>query len=1097
MSNDILQRFVTGSGGGGSDPLAQASTAAILATPQASPSPGVEDPNTLQSSATLYAVEALCEGEIEGLVNGGQSIFIGDTPLMNADGSTNFAGITYDFRSGLPDQDYMANFSDAEDDTAVGVLLMNVAGTATPVVRTVSNLDANRCRVTFAVSALIVEDLVTGNIHGNSVGVTIDVQADGGSYVQVLSDTITGKTNSNYERAYVFNLDGTGPWNIKVQRTTPQATDSSTKSDAYWSRYTDIVDAKLIYPDTALVGLAVDSALFGSSIPTRSYEIKGLKIQIPSNYDPIAKTYSGVWDGTFQTAWSDNPAWVLYDILTNKRYGMGQQVADLDIDKFSLYSIAQYCDEDVNGAPRFTFNGCIQSQDEAFTIAQSIASNFRGMLFWASEGVMAAVQDAPQDAVAIFSEANVIDGMFSYAGSALNARHSVAFVTWNDPQQGYIAVIEVVENPKLLDAYGYRQLDVVAYGCTSRIQANRLGRWMLDVEDSESETVSFSVGLADSRLRPGSIIKVQDPHYAAIRFGGRLAAVTDASNLTLDAAVSLEVGKTYTIDIILPNGDIGTSNITNNPGSTATIALSTPLAATPDVNTMWVITSNALQPRLFRVLSLIEKDGIQYDVTALLYDITKYDRIEQSIVLPAGTFTNLTNGVLAAPTNLTALNYLARSAGAVQSALLLSWQPSSDPRASRYTVEAKAPGEDYTLRGTTLGVTLVLQPVADGTWSFRIKALDSLNNASPYLLLENITLNAENIPPDNVTGFSISTSGDTSTLRWVPVTSLNLDHYEIRYSNTTNGSATWNNSTVLLSNVAGKAASATIQSRDGTYLIKGVTAPTPTLVMGAYSSAPDVVSTTVNSLLTFNFVADVTEDPSFAGGNFQTVITADTLLLDTNGTNPDTGVVTYYPNGIYTFANDFDLGDVFSCRLSANISANGLNSASDSDTWSNVDLIADVDEVNESEWGIQPQVRFTSDDPTISMPTWSDWVNLDLSDHAARAFQFRVQLFSLQESVTPEITALTITVDMPDTTQSANDITTDSGSDATVITFAKAFKSSSPAIAISTHDGEQGDYYKITLKSASGFSIQFFDIGASSVVRTFDYVAKGYGSVIT
>jgi len=368
---------------------------------------------------------------------------------------------------------------------------------------------------------------------------------------------ISGKTTSPYEEGHRFVLASNGfPWDIRVTRVTPDSTSGTLSNDLFFSRYTELIEHKLIMPDTAAIQIEADSALFGGKVAKRAYDWKGIKVQVPSNYDPITRTYTGFWDGTFKMAWTDNPAWIFYDLVTNRRYGLGAFIDATQVDKFSLYAIAQYNDGLVNDGfgnlePRFTFNGVLTTREDAISSLQAIASTFRGMVYW-SAGVLTAMQDSPKMPVKIVTNANVIGGAFNYSGASLESRHTVALVSWNDPAEGGKRRVETVEDQSSIAKFGFRQTEVFAIGTTRKSQAHRVGKWILDSEKNETEIVQYSASFDHADVVPGDIISLLDANEAGVRFGGRVRSAT-LSDVTLDAPLTLISGDTYRISIVFPS----------------------------------------------------------------------------------------------------------------------------------------------------------------------------------------------------------------------------------------------------------------------------------------------------------------------------------------------------------------------------------------------------------------------------------------------------------------------------------------------------------------------------------------------------------------
>jgi len=480
----------------------------------------VESPDSLRSKAFARVLDLISEGEIVGLVDGAKSIYLDETPLQNEDGSYNFQGVELVTRTGTQSQSYVPGFPAVENETGVGVEVKASAS----VTRQISNPEIDAIRVRVSIPQLTEQNISNGDLLGASVEYAIDVQSNGGGFVTYLTDTVSGKTTSKYERSYRVELTGSAPWDIRVRRITPDSTKAALQNKTFWESYTEIIDAKLRYPNSALVGIKIDSSQF-NNVPRRAYDVKLLKVRVPTNYDPVNRTYTGIWNGSFKVEWTDNPAWCFYDLLTNDRYGLGGLIDQTQVDKWALYSVARYCDELVPDGfggtePRFTCNIYIQSRAEAYRVIQDMASIFRGMVYWQS-GAVTVSQDAPADPVYLFTPANVVGGNFVYSGSSAKARHTVALVSWNDPEDFYRQKVEYVEDAAGIARYGIIQTNITAIGCSSRGQANRVGRWLLYSEQSEAEVVVFKTGMEGAVARPGQIIQVADPVRGGARRGGR------------------------------------------------------------------------------------------------------------------------------------------------------------------------------------------------------------------------------------------------------------------------------------------------------------------------------------------------------------------------------------------------------------------------------------------------------------------------------------------------------------------------------------------------------------------------------------------------
>ena len=501
-----------------------------------------EDPNTLRSKRVARVIDLISEGPIVGLVDGWKSVFLNDTPLQSANGSVNFNGVTFETRDGDPVQDPIPGIPSASSEVIVNTEVK--AGFNNRLVRTINDTEVDAATVTIRLPSLSKQDTTTGDLHGTDVRIQIYLVPSNAARTLMRDHTISGKTTSPYEISFRVPMFGAGPWELEVSRATADSDSVTLRNETWWTSYTASIEAKLEYPDSALIGLAVDAEQFGAEVPQRAYEIKGRIISVPTNYDPVTRIYTGIWDGTFKQAWTDNPAWVFYDLLTHERYGLGEHVGAAAVDKWRLFEIAQYCDGLVADGfggqePRFTCNVAINTRQQAHDVLNALASVFRGMPYWSS-GLVTATQDAPADPVRLVTRANVIDGEFIYEGSALKARHTVALVSWTNPDNGYRPSIEVVEDTEALERFGYREKQVVAYGATSRGQAHRFGKWSLFAEQNETELVSYVAGLDHADVRPGDIVSISDDTIAGARYGGRVRSVATApeGNFFNDTIVS-------------------------------------------------------------------------------------------------------------------------------------------------------------------------------------------------------------------------------------------------------------------------------------------------------------------------------------------------------------------------------------------------------------------------------------------------------------------------------------------------------------------------------------------------------------------------------
>lgn len=1089
----MMRKPVTGSGGGGGKGGGGGGS-----TP-------TESPNTLRSRSTARVVDLIGEGEIIGLVNGAKSIFFDDTPLQNEDGTYNFQNVTWEERFGTPSQDYMRGFSDVEAETAVGVVATNAA----PVVRALTNILADAARVTIRLPNGLFQQLsATGDVVDCSVAIAIDIQNDGGSYVEKVTDNITGKTVTPYERAYRIDLEeGTGPWNIRVRRVTTDDQGVNVTNDVSFSSFTTIIDHRLIYPDSAVIGIAVDAEAFGGNVPTRAYEIYGRIVEVPSNYNAETREYTGLWDGTFQLAWTNNPAWIFYDMLMHTRYGLGEYVIDNGT-KWDLYPIAQYCDGLVPDGksgmePRFTFNGGFQTAEEAYRVMQAMASVFRGMCWWGSNTVSVSA-DKPTDSSKLVSPANVIGGEFRLAGTALKARHTAVMVAWNDPDDSYRTNIEIVEtdDPDLLDRLGWRVTDSTAIACTSQGQAARLGRWILDSEKSETQAVTYVASYDHADVMPGDVVEISDPAFSNVRRAGRVVSVTDDGNspltystITVDAAETLEDGVDYTLHVTMPDGTLASRALANLPGETAVFQLATPLPIAPLTNSMWSLTGSDVAPRPFRILGVREAEKNVFEITGVFYDETKFARVEEGFKIQPPTFTTIPTGAILPPTNIAISEYLYLAGGVgAKNAVTVSWTASRDPRASFYQVQVQSEDLAWQTKATTALVSADLLDFGSGSYDFRVRALDSAGRPSQWAYAMSQGVVGLERAPDDVENFRVSILGDIATLTWDPVMNVNLSSYQIRFTPELVG-ATWDSSVLLLDNI--KTTSVQVPALTGTYSIKAVT------IQGNKSLNAAYIISDTQLFANLNAIAVLQEDPTFAGVKIDTIIDPDYpgIALEYAGDffdaddffdPPDFFLLDdgFVAEGYYYFDNSLDLGDVYTSRLTATLIAFAANFSGD--FFDQVDFFDPVDffRVNPEDWSVTLQFRSTNSDPLASPSDFTEWRDFVVGDVTARAFEFRIILRANEYGVTPIVTSLKVNIDMPDRIISEKDLT------CTVaglrVDFIPPFRGLTGS-GIAAQDLATGDYYEVSSKDETGFNIIFKDVSDNPVERTFDYVAAGYG----
>lgn len=721
----------------------------------------VETPDSLHSMAVARIIDLVSEGEIRGLVAGNQSIYLNQVPIQNPDGGLNFAGVTVDTRSGTQDQEYIPGFPSVENEIGVNVELRSDQ----PIVRTVSGSDLSAVRIRLAVPALQKVDEENGDRNGYSISYAVDLSVDGGAYTTVLNDAITGKTTTQYERSRRIDLPAGSQWQVRIRRLTPNQNNSLISDTVNVLSMTEIIDVKLRYPNSALCAVQVDASQF-QNIPSRSYRVWGRIIRVPSNYDPIARTYSGVWDGTFKSAWTNNPAWVFFDIVTNDRFGLGNRIPLDWVDKWRLYQIAQYCDQLVSDGmggqePRFTCSLYLQSRADAYKVLQDMAGMFRGISFYAAGQVMASA-DMPKDPGATYSQANVIDGRFHYEGSGRKARHTVALVSWTDPDDFGRQKVEVVQHMDAIARYGVNQTEVTAIGCHSRAQAQRVGNHILYTENLETETVSFSVGLDALNCMPGDVIQVADPNRAGRRNAGRIRAA-GASSLTLDLVPeTMAVGDT--LRATLPNGRTEGRTINGVDAATGVVTVSAPWSAIPVPQSVWATESSDLVLQLFRVIAITEGEELTYNITALKHVPGKYAAIDDGTRLELPPISIIPPSVQPPPTNVALSSHVVIEQGIATPTLTIQWDPAD--KAIAYDVEWRRDDLNWVRQGRVATTSIEVPGIYAGQYLARVRAVNALNAVSLPAVSPLTTIAGKTEPPPAVTSLTATSIVFGIRLAW-------------------------------------------------------------------------------------------------------------------------------------------------------------------------------------------------------------------------------------------------------------------------------------------------------------------------------------------
>lgn len=1074
-----------------------------------------ETSDNIKSTQFASVLDLLSEGEIQGLDNGHKSIYLNDTPVLSAAGTANFTGYSITTRTGTQNQSYITNLNGTESEQTVGVTIT----TATPVVRTITDVDVDRVRITLQLPSLqVFTD--EGDMLGSSVQVQISVQYNGGGYTVAHDDTITGKTSNAYQRDYIVALSGAFPVDIKVARITADPSTAKIQNIINWSSYTEIIDEKLRYPNSALAFLRFDAKNF-NNIPTRKYLIRGIKVRLPSNATVDTTThlgrvtYAGVWDGTFGAAtWCSDPAWCLWDLLTNTRYGAA--IPESSLDRYDFYSISQYCNALVNNGfggqePRFSCNLLINSRDEVYNVIQEFTSLFRGIAYYGA-GSMVLLQDKPTDSQYLLGPANVIEGNFSYSGTSQKTRHTTATVGY----QTYAGLGEIeyeyVEDANAVAKYGVINKDLKMLGCYSRGQAHRAGKWALLSEQNLTETVTFSVAIDSGIvLRPGMVIDIADPLRADTRRMGRISAATTTTVTVDDASVSINLNNAPTLSVMMPTGLVETRTITARSGAVLTVG--TAFSEAPNAQSAWLVQTNDIESQQFRVVSVAESEEGIYGVTALAYNASIYDAIESDVQLVFNDITNF-SVIPNPPTSLTGNEYLYEDGQNVLTAFELSWNPpTTGVKPLFYKVEYRLGNDNWqTVQPSASSVTL--KNLSAGVLDVKVQSVSSLYKLST-VANASFTLIGKTAIPGNVQNLTFEViNANSGRLKWTQTTDLDVKvggKVHIRHSSLIDGSATWSNSVDLIEAVAGSATQATIPLIEGEVLAKfaddsGNMSASETSVI---IDLPD----TLGPLLIKQQREDQ-ETPPFQGTKTNCFYSDefDALCIDGNAyidTVSDIDALATFDvigdvlaSATYDFANVVDLENIYSLDLVRYFVTSGFfpsdlidSRTAQVDDWSDWDG-GIIDKVNAT-----MEVRTTNNDPAGS-PTWSSWTTFANGTYKGRGFQFRAKLSSTAIDQNILIDELGFNASLQKR-QEQSDGPVASGTTAKNVTFANAFftgtaslggpNTSIPSVGVTGQNMASGDYFTVTNVTGTGFTVTFYNSSNTIVNRNFNWVAVGFG----
>ncbi|WP_319077349.1 TipJ family phage tail tip protein [Enterobacter cloacae] len=708
-----------------------------------------EQPDDLQSVAKAKILVALGEGEFAGQLTG-KDIYLDGTALENADGSQNFSGVTWEFRPGTQAQKYIQGIPGTENEISVGT---EVSST-TAWTHTFTNTQLSAVRLRLKWPSLFKQEN-DGDLVGYSINYAIDLQTDGGTWQTVLNTSVTGKTTSGYERSHRIDLPQAGStWTVRLRKLTADANSAKIGDTMTLQSYTEVIDAKLRYPNTALLYIEFDSSQFNGSIPQIACEPRGRVIRVPDTYDPETRTYSGTWTGVFKWAWTDNPAWIFYDLVVSDRFGLGNRLTAANIDKWTLYQVAQYCDQPVPDGkggsgtePRYTCNVYVQERNDAYTVLRDFAAIFRGMTYWGGDQIVA-LADMPRDVDYSYTRANVVNGRFTYSGSTTKTRYTTALVSWSDPGNAYADAMEPVFEQDLVARFGTNQLEMTAIGCTRQSEANRKGRWGI-LTNNKDRIVSFDVGLDGKIPQPGYIIAVADELLSGKVMGGRISAV-NGRVITLDRDSAAAPGSRLMVN--LPSGASQSRTIQSVNGRAVTVT--TAYSETPAVESVWIVESEELYAQQYRVISVTDNNDGTYSIAGALHDPDKYARIDTGAIIDQRPISIIPPGNQPPPANIVINSFSVVQQNVNVQTMRVSWDQAKN--AIVYEAQWRRNDGNWVNVPRSSTTSFDVPGIYAGRYLVRVRAINAAEISSGWGYSEEKTLTGKDGNPPKPVGFIAS-----------------------------------------------------------------------------------------------------------------------------------------------------------------------------------------------------------------------------------------------------------------------------------------------------------------------------------------------------
>ena len=1109
-----MSKIIRGSGGG---------------RPSPPPKP-TRAPDTLNSRQFVTIQDLISEGEIEGWATASKEgrtqgttayntaalkdVYLDNTPVLNPGADStgpsatdyNFQDVSFTPRFGTGGQSHIPGVQQSSSPISGFPKPCTVANGG--VTQSITNTDVDAVRVTVNFPQL-QEAKDNGDLLGSSVQIRVQIQYNSGGFSTLFTDTVTGRTSDSYSKDYRVEIDGAFPVDVRVLRITADSTTSSLQDSFNVLSMQELIDDKQTYANSAYAALKLDSKIV-SNIPNRKYRIRGVKIRIPGagasgSGTPTVDSVTGrivyptgyIFNGTMAAAqWCSCPAMVLLDLLTTTRYGLGDHITDSNLDLFSFVNASKFANELVDDGfgdteARFSCNVNILSANEAFTVIEELCGVMRCMPIW-SAGTITIAQDKPTDASFLFSLANVTEEGFSYSGSSLKTRHSVVAVSYYNMDSREIDY-EVVEDSTAKTKLGVVKKDVRAFACTSRGQAQRLGKAILFAEQNESEVVAFTTSVdAGVTIRPGAVIDINDPVRSGARRSGRINTATTTA-ITVDDTQDLSTfgGANQKVSVLMPDNSVETKNVLSI--TNGVISLDAALSEVPNVNAIWFLVSDTIEAQKFRVITVEEADGINYKITALSYRPNKYANIEEGISLPARNVSIL-NAPAAPPTSVSFEEKTIERNGVAISRLFVTWVPVTG--VSQYLIQYRFENGNYESQ-VVFRPDITIDNSELGTYEFEIFSFNAALQVSNTPLSQSFNAEGKTALPANVANLTAEPVGDhLMRLRWDKSTDADVLHggrVYVRHSNKTDGSGTFAGSVDLVNALAGNTSEAIVPALDGEYILKFQDDG------GRFSSGETSVIIDIpdvgQQLAVLTKREDLLAQPFCSASGSGSCTSTKTNVTYTGGalqlTDPSANLT-----GTYEFADTLDLGGVFTLTLKRHIQSLGVLIGNNIDSWGNVDDVPNWDGDPANDTDCQVFVKTSTD-----ASSFGDFNAFANGEFKARAFKFKANVATTNTNQNINVQQLGYSAILQSRTEQST-TTIASGAGAKNVTFDKPFfvgtaslggaNAYLPSIGITAQGMESGDFFELSNVSGTGFTVHFKN-GSTSKDRNFSYQAVGFG----